>query len=266
MTTATTMPAVFIGHGSPMNTLEHNRYTECWNELGRNIDRTFGRPRAILCVSAHWFINATAVTAMAAPRTIHDFFGFPPELFAFEYAAPGDPQLAESLATIVDPMWVGLDHDSWGLDHGAWSVLCHLYPDADVPVVQLSVDASKPASHHFELGQRLAPLRDDGVLIVASGNIVHNLRMLDFSRGETGFDWAERFDTEVRDLMLAGDGAGLVGLDRHPDYRRAVPTTDHFWPVLYLGGLADASGEKGSVVIGGYGLGSLSMTSIAIGM
>jgi len=261
MTAASTMPAVFIGHGSPMNALKQNDYTDAWAALGRSLPR----PRAILAISAHWFINASAVTAMARPRTIHDFFGFPPDLFAFDYPAAGDPELADAVVDLAQPIWVGLDQDSWGLDHGTWSVLAHLFPEADVPVLQLSIDASKPMRHHFDLGRRLAALRPEGVLVVGSGNIVHNLPAL--ARGQSGmaFDWARRFDTDVRRRFAEGDAASLVDIERHPDYALAAPTPDHFLPLLYLAGIADATGEPTSVVAEGYEWGSLSMTALAVG-
>jgi 4,5-DOPA dioxygenase extradiol len=255
-----TMPAVFVGHGSPMNALESNRYTEAWSAFGRTVPR----PRAILAVSAHWFINASAVTAMAAPPTIHDFFGFPEALFSLQYGAPGDPDVAARVAEVVEPTWVGMDRDSWGLDHGTWSVLVHAFPDADVPVVQLSVDASKPLDYHVGLGAALAPLRDEGVLILGSGNVVHNLPALEPSMGETGHDWAHRFDDAARELMTSAPDE-IATLGEHPDYRLAVPTPDHFLPLLYIAGLAAAAGEKSDVMIDGYAYGTLSMTGYVVG-
>jgi 4,5-DOPA dioxygenase extradiol len=244
-----------------MNTLERNRYTDAWRAIGAALPR----PRAILMVSAHWYVAATAVTAMARPRTIHDFYGFPPALFEVQYPAPGLPELADEVAEVAKPDAVGVDRDSWGLDHGTWSVLAHLFPEADVPVLQLSIDASKPMRHHFDLGRRLAALRPEGVLVVGSGNIVHNLPAL--ARGQSGmaFDWARRFDTDVRRRFAEGDAASLVDIERHPDYALAAPTPDHFLPLLYLAGIADATGEPTSVVAEGYEWGALSMTALALG-
>jgi 4,5-DOPA dioxygenase extradiol len=253
------MPALFVGHGSPMNTLATNRFTASWRDLAARIPR----PRALLVVSAHWYIGATAVTAMSKPRTIHDFYGFPRELFAFQYPVPGASGIAEEVADVVKPVWVGLDHDQWGLDHGAWSVLAHMYPQADVPVVQLSINALKPLEYHVDLGARLAPLRERGIAILASGNVVHNLRLIDRTRVDEGFDWAQRFDDAVVEHM-ARDPASILAVARHPDYALAVPTPDHFIPLLYLAGLA-SRGEPARAPVRGYSLGSLSMTCYAVG-
>lgn len=254
----TTMPAAFIGHGSPMNALETNRYTEAWRMFGESVPR----PRAILCISAHWYINATAVTIMERPQTIHDFFGFPPELFAMQYPAPGLPELADEIAEAVKPTWIGKDVDSWGLDHGTWSVLVHAFPEADIPVVQLAVDASKPLDYHLDLGRRLAPLRDSGVLIVGSGNIVHNLPAVQFELGEVGFDWAVRFNELVRNI-LTDDPSRIGAAARSADYRLAVPTPDHYLPMVYLAGLA--GDEPMNPFVDGYLAGSLSMDAYTLG-
>lgn len=253
------MPAAFIGHGSPMNALEANRYTGSWRALGAAMPR----PRAILVVSAHWYINATAVTAMPRPRTIHDFFGFPQELFAVDYPAEGAPDVAGEVAEIAKPTWVGADVDSWGLDHGTWSVLRHMFPDADVPVVQLSIDATKPLDYHVALGAKLAPLRERGVLVVGSGNVVHNLAAMDGSRPDAGFDWAHRFDEAARDLMTDTPDT-VLRLRESGDFGTAVPTPDHFIPLLYLAGLGAAAGHGADVLVDGYAYGSLSMTAYTL--
>jgi 4,5-DOPA dioxygenase extradiol len=257
--TASPMPAVFLGHGSPMNTLELNRYTMAWAAFGASVPR----PRAILVVSAHWYIGSTAVTAMPTPRTIHDFYGFPQALFDFQYPAPGSTPFAEEVAEIAKPVWVGLDHDSWGIDHGTWSVLAHAFPKADIPVVQLSINAAKPFDYHVDLGARLAPLRDSGVLIVSSGNVVHNLGGMDFRNPDGGFDWARRFDEAVREKMRESP-ADVLSVDARPEFRLAVPTPDHFLPLLYLAGVAGSTGHLPEVLVDGYTFGSLSMTSYTL--
>ncbi|HET9865442.1 MAG TPA: 4,5-DOPA dioxygenase extradiol [Steroidobacteraceae bacterium] len=255
------LPSLFIGHGSPMNTLEDNAYTAMWRALGRAMPR----PRASLAISAHWYIGATAVTAMPRPRTIHDFYGFPEALFQFQYPAPGLPELAAEIVELARPTWIGLDQDQWGLDHGTWSVLAHLRPAADVPVVQLSLNVLKPVEYHVELGARLAALRERGVLILGSGNVVHNLRRVNWRNLDSGEDWAYRFDDAAAELM-ARRPADIASLSAHPDYALAVPTPDHFLPLLYIAGIAAASGEVARPLVRGCTLGSVSMTCYGVGI
>jgi 4,5-DOPA dioxygenase extradiol len=253
------MPAAFIGHGNPMNALEHNRYTEAWQKFGACV----AAPRAILMISAHWYTNATAVTAMPKPRTIHDFYGFPQALFDVRYPAPGLPELASQVADVVKPTWVGRDLDSWGIDHGAWSVLVHAFPNASIPIVQLSLNAFKDFDHHLELGRKLAPLRDDGVLIIGSGNIVHNLQAVDFSRPDSAYEWARRFDDSAREVLVHNP-TDVAALDSHPDFTKAVPTPDHYLPLLYIAGLADD--EPLSLLVEGHAAGSISMAAYTLGL
>ena len=255
------MPAAFFGHGNPMNALEKNRYTEAWHAFGRSVPR----PRAILVVSAHWYVHATALTAMPRPRTIHDFFGFPRELFDVRYEPPGLPSLYEEVADIVKPTWVGADLDSWGIDHGTWSVLLHAFPDADIPVVQLSINALKSFDYHLQLGAALAPLREDGVLVIGSGNVVHNLGGVSRALPDAGFDWAQRFDQSAKEFMLS-DPTEVGRLDGHRDFDLAVPTPDQFLLLLYLAGMAGATGTTADVLVDGYSYGSLSMTAYTVGM
>ena len=254
------MPVVFFGHGSPMNTLDHNQYTEAWRRLGESIPA----PRAILCVSAHWYTEGTAVTAMVKPRTIHDFYGFPQALFDVQYPAPGEPKLASRVRDLLAPLDVALDQ-SWGLDHGTWSVLKHAYPGADVPVVQLSIDGTQPPRFHYETGRRLAPLRDEGILIAGSGNVVHNLRLMKRGGGPA-FDWAVRFNERIRNSLASRDHRTLIDLeDLGEDARLSVPTPEHYLPLLYVAGL-QREDEAMSFLVDGYDLGSISMLTAAAGL
>lgn len=258
-----TTRALFVGHGSPMNALEDNEFTQTWSRLGADITRS--APRAILSISAHWYTRGTGVTAMTNPRTIHDFWGFPPELSAIHYDAPGDPEVAELVRDVAKPTLVHNDLD-WGLDHGTWSVLKHMFPEASIPVVQLSIDGTKPLSEHVDLGRRLAKLStDNDVLIVGSGNVVHNLSMVDWNAGNTGESWADSFDEAARDIML-GDPDRLETLAEHSGYSRAVPTPDHFLPLAYIAGVSAAL-EKPDVNVFNEQrtMGSLSMTGYRIG-
>ncbi len=255
------MPSLFLGHGSPMNALADNVYTRIWSALGASIPR----PRAILCISAHWYVKGTALTISTAPRTIHDFGGFPRDLYLVQYPAPGDPALARRVQQLLAPLPAALD-ESWGLDHGTWSVLKHVYPQADIPVVQLSIDGTKDAAFHYEVGQRLVPLREEGVLILGSGNVVHNLNAFIWGRqgGDLG-DSAELFDARVRELVAAGDHASLIhyeSLGREAAF--AVPTPEHYYPLLYTLG-AGKSGDPISFPVEGIAGGAISMLAVQVG-
>ena len=257
----TRMPAVFFGHGNPMNALQSNEWTEGWAAVGQSMPR----PRAILCVSAHWYLPATLVTAQERPRTIHDFGGFPRELFEVEYPAAGMPELAQRVRELLVPVPVGLDFH-WGLDHGTWSVLCHVFPGADIPVIQLSIDETQPAEFHYQLAVRLAPLRDEGVLVMGSGNLVHNLHTYAWGRHKVEpFDWALRFEERARALMLAGEHAPLVAYDTlGKDALLSAPTPDHYLPLLYV--LAQRQeGEQVDFPVEGFDGGSISMLSVRVG-
>ena len=244
-----------------MNALRRNRYTEAWAAVGAEITK----PRAVLCVSAHWYVPRTAITAMPLPPTIHDIGGFPRALHEFQYPAKGDPGLAKKVQDLLAPVAVSLDQE-WGLDHGTLSVLCHVFPQADVPVVQLSINSSQPAAFHYELGKRLAPLRDEGVLIVGSGNIVHNLACYAWRQPDIEpFDWALRFEQRVREFVLAGDLLSLVAYeDLGEDALMSAPTPDHYLPLLYVMGLR-REGDRVSFPVEGFDGGAMSMLSVQLG-
>ncbi len=254
------LPTIFFGHGNPMNAISSNVYADGWRRIGQEIPR----PRAILCISAHWFVPETGITVSPAPRTIHDFWGFPEELYQVEYPAPGDPELAQEVQKLLLPLNVVPDI-SWGLDHGTWSVLRHVYPEADVPVLQLSLDSTRPAAFHYELGRKLAPLRGEGILIAGSGNVIHNLRTYDWSgKRRDPYDWAVRFENRIRELILAGDIQQVVDYQSlGPDAALSVPTPEHFLPLLYVLGSAQP-GESIRFPVEGMEGGSISMLSVQV--
>jgi 4,5-DOPA dioxygenase extradiol len=255
------MPAVFVGHGSPMNALSTNPYTEGWRLIGASMPR----PKGIVCVSAHWYIDGTKVMAIARPKTIHDFGGFPRELYEVQYPAPGDPVLAERVSEILRPTQAILD-DSWGIDHGTWSVLVHMFPKADVPVVQLSIDATKPAAFHYDLGKRLAPLRSEGILVLASGNIVHNLQAYSWDdQGIDAYDWAVEFEKKARKLISFHEHSKLVDYESLGESARlSAPTPDHYLPLLYILSLRRPD-DSVSFPVEGFDGGSLSMLAVRFG-
>lgn len=256
------MPVLFLGHGSPMNAIEENQFVVGFRDLAK----TLPQPNAILCISAHWFTNGTKVTSMQMPRTIHDFGGFPQALFDVQYPAKGSPELALETKKILEPVAVDLD-EHWGLDHGAWSVIKHLYPEANVPVIQLSIDYTKSGQYHFELAQKLQSLRHKGVLIIGSGNIVHNLRLVDFrnfDKDNYGFDWAIEARETVNNYLLDGNFQPLIDFEKmNKAVQLAIPTPDHYLPLLYTLGLKQKS-EELSLFNDKLLAGSLSMTSVKI--
>lgn len=255
---ASKTPAAFVGHGNPMHALHDNAFTRSLGALGKSL----GKPKAILCVSAHWYGRGAAVTHMESPETIHDFGGFPDELFAVEYPAPGSPKLAERVASLTGAT---LDDSEWGLDHGAWSVLKHMYPEADVPVVQLAIDATLPPEAHLARGRALAPLRDEGVLILGSGNIVHNLRRAKWTAHPEPFPWAVEFDAHVKKLTKEGKYDALAGdWDAMPGGALSVPTPDHWLPYLYV--LGAAGKDRPRWFYEGLEMASMSMRGAAFGL
>ncbi|WP_407405803.1 4,5-DOPA dioxygenase extradiol [Chryseobacterium sp.] len=257
------MPVLFLGHGSPMNAIEENQFVQGFRDKAKEIPT----PNAILCVSAHWFTEGTRVTAMDMPQTIHDFGGFPKALFDVEYPAPGSPTLAKETAGLLSPTWVEEDHQ-WGLDHGAWSVIKHMYPEANIPVIQLSIDYTKPPQYHYDLAKRLNKLRDKGILIIGSGNVVHNLRLIDWQNINivgAGWDWAIEAREKTNNWLLDGNFQNLIDYHKQgTSLQYAVPSPDHYLPLIYSLGLKDKSDQLSlfnDELIGG----SLSMTSVRIG-
>ena len=257
-----TAPLLFLGHGSPLNAIEENQFTEGW----RTIAQTIPKPEAILCISAHWETKGTSVTAMEKPKTIHDFGGFPRELYEVQYPASGSPDLAVRIKEAIKKTEIGLDQ-SWGLDHGCWSVVKHLYPAADVPVIQMSLDYNEPPQYHYELAKELAPFRREGVLIIGSGNMVHNLRMVTWDKmkePEFGYDWAVEANEKIKSFILSGDHKSLIGYkSQGRAFSLAIPTPEHFLPLLYILALKE-EGEDITFFNDAPVMGSLTMTSVKI--
>ena len=256
------MPVLFLGHGSPMNAIEDNQFAEGF----RTIAKTLPRPNAILCISAHWFTIGTKVTAMENPPTIHDFYGFPKELFEVQYPAKGSPELAKEIKKLLYITTVALDKN-WGLDHGTWSVIKHLYPKADIPVIQLSIDSTKPASYHYDLAQQLIPLRKKGILIIGSGNIVHNLGLVNyqnFDKDDYGYDWAIEAKEKINQWLMEGNFQSIINYDKQiKSIQLAIPTPEHYLPLIYALGLKEKS-ETITLFNDKLVAGSLSMTSLKI--
>lgn len=257
------MPVLFLGHGSPMNAIEENEFVRGF----RNVGKTIEKPAAVLCISAHWETRGTQVTAMKNPKTIHDFGGFPRALFDVQYPAPGNPELAKQIKEKTTKTTVGLD-ESWGLDHGAWSVIKHLYPEADVPVIQLSIDYTQSARYHFELARELAWLRSKGVLIIGSGNMVHNLRLVAWDKmavNDFAYDWNKEASLKMKESILSGDYAKLIDFEKQGKaFELAIPTPEHFLPLIYTLALAGKN-ENISIFNDKAVAGSLTMTSVKIG-
>ena len=256
-------PVLFIGHGSPMNGIEDNEFSRTWAKFGNEIPK----PKAVLVISAHWLTNGTQITAMSNPRTIHDFGGFPQALFEVQYPAPGDSILAEETSKLITSTSVGLNHD-WGLDHGTWSVVKHMYPNADIPVLQLSIDYNKPPQYHFDLAKQLKSLRKKGVLIIGSGNMVHNLRMIDWNKMQEtnyGFDWAIEMNAIFKEKIGNNDFKSLIEYEKlNAAAKLAIPTPDHYYPLLYAMALQENNDEIeffNDKLVGG----SLNMTSVKWG-
>jgi len=254
------MPVLFVGHGSPMNAIEDNEFTGNWKKVSLSLPN----PVAIICISAHWETNGTFVTAMEKPPTIHDFGGFPQALFDVQYPAPGSPELAEETQALITKSGVGLNH-SWGLDHGAWSVIKRFYPDADIPVIQMSLDYLRDPQYHYDLAKQLAPLRKRGILIIGSGNMVHNLRILDWNKPDQGYDWAQEANSIFKKLISANDHQQLVNYrNLGREVELAVPTPEHYLPLLYALGLKTEN-EEVTFFNDKPVMGSLTMTSVKIG-
>ena len=252
------MPIMFVGHGSPMNAIEDNEFSRAWIAMGK----TLPRPKAIICISAHWETTGTQITAMDKPRTIYDFYGFPPELYEMVYPAPGSPELVRRVQDLIGVDMVS-SNLSWGLDHGTWSVLARMFPKADVPVIQLSLDVTKNAQAHYDLGRNLQPLRDEGILIIGSGNIVHNLRLVVFD--ETAFDWAVEFDRKVMQWILDDDHGPIIQYDKQGrEAALSINSAEHYKPLLYVLG-AKYSGEPITFFAEKVWGGSISMRSVKIG-
>lgn len=252
-------PLLFIGHGSPMNGIEDNEFSEYWEKLGREMNP----PSVVLCISAHWFTKGTFITAMEKPQTIHDFYGFPKPLFDVQYPAPGNPALAKETASMIHMTTVGLDHE-WGLDHGTWSVVRRMFPEAKIPVLQLSIDYTKGTQFHYELAKELAGLRKKGVLIIGSGNMVHNLGIMNWKLPESGYDWAIEMNSIFKSLIVKGDHVPLIRYETLGQAAKlSIPTPEHYLPLLYILGLKEKN-ESVSFFNDKTVMGSVSMTSLKI--